>query len=235
MKLKLFLFLFFGTGLINIVAQNKTYKQHFPEEYQTALDFLKKNKTLIKQELSRNGTKINELLPIVFPEVVRFSEIQNMIETGSLELLYVNYGETYANFSIGRFQMKPSFVETLENYVKHYKIATYTFITQYPEKEIKKVRKERVRRLNSLKWQLRYVNVFYQVVQKKYPDAWQNTEEKIRFLSAAYNKGLGTSAQGIKTWTQEKAFPYGRKYKGTQYNYTNIAWNFYKNEISKIF
>lgn len=235
MKLRILLAFFtFFCGL-NTSAQNKTYKQHFAEEYQEALTFLKKNKALIQQELSRNGGKLQELLPIVFPEIVRFSDIQNLIEAGSLELLYVNYGTSYANFSIGRFQMKPSFVETLENYVKQYKIADYTFITQYPDKEVKKIRKERVKRLNSLKWQLRYVNVFYQVVQRKYPNAWQNTEEKIRFLASAYNRGLSTSAQGIKTWAKQPAFPYGKKYKGTQYNYTDIAWNFYQNEIAKIF
>jgi len=54
------------------------------------------------------------VLSIVFPELIRFNAIQDKIETFALQSLYVKYGKDYANFSVGPFQVKPSFAESLE-------------------------------------------------------------------------------------------------------------------------
>ena len=54
------------------------------------------------------------VLAIVFPELIRYSKLQDVIESNDLKVLYVQFGDTYSNFSIGRFQMKPSFCEQLE-------------------------------------------------------------------------------------------------------------------------
>ena len=52
-------------------------------------------------------------IAVVFPEIVRYSAIRDKIEITLLKALYINLGEDYADFSIGQFQMKPSFAEAL--------------------------------------------------------------------------------------------------------------------------
>ena len=53
-------------------------------------------------------------LAVVFPEIVRYSDLEDLIQIRALKVLYVQYGRKYADFSVGHFQMKPSFIEQLE-------------------------------------------------------------------------------------------------------------------------
>lgn len=53
------------------------------------------------------------LQAIVFPEIMRYNGLKDGIETESLRTLYVQFGEDYADFSIGLFQMKPCFAQQL--------------------------------------------------------------------------------------------------------------------------
>ena len=48
---------------------------------------------------------------IVAPEITQYSFIRNTLESYTLNVLYVQYGRAYADYSIGFFQMKPSFIE----------------------------------------------------------------------------------------------------------------------------
>ena len=52
-------------------------------------------------------------ISIIFPEIVRYSALRDKVEISLLKTLYVNLGEDYADFSIGQFQMKPSFAEAI--------------------------------------------------------------------------------------------------------------------------
>lgn len=45
---------------------------------------------------------------------MRYNALKDDIESESLKVLYVQFGKTYADFSIGVFQMKPSFAEGVE-------------------------------------------------------------------------------------------------------------------------
>lgn len=65
-------------------------------------------------------TEGSEALAIVSPELIRWTAFKDFFETTALELLYVKKGKTYADFSIGHFQIKPSFVEQLEAYVSQH-------------------------------------------------------------------------------------------------------------------
>ena len=42
------------------------------------------------------------------------------MEITLLKALYINLGEDYANFSIGQFQMKPSFAESIHKQITDY-------------------------------------------------------------------------------------------------------------------
>ena len=57
------------------------------------------------------------LTPVVLPEVARFNGFSNFFETAALEAFYVEDGSGVVDFSIGPFQMKPSFAERVEHRV----------------------------------------------------------------------------------------------------------------------
>ncbi len=210
------------------------YQKAYYASYQDALTFLQQNQSLIKRELQKCGTAPTFIIPAVFPELVRFSGFQNQLETTSLQLLYVRFGASYANFSVGRFQMKPSFIEALEAEVKQRNIKQFQFIGEFADADLSKVRQQRVERLADLTWQVRYLACFQYIVSQKFPLHTFGKEKKVRFLAAAYNRGFQNSQAEIERWMLIKAFPYGKAYRGgTQYAYTDIAWYFSQNHFSE--
>ena len=60
------------------------------------------------------GIRTELAVAVVFPELVRYSALMDFMETTAVKALYQQKGVKGADFSIGRFQMKPSFVEDLE-------------------------------------------------------------------------------------------------------------------------
>jgi hypothetical protein len=159
------------------------------------------------------------LVPVVFPEVLRYSLIRDRIETVGLETLYVSQGPAYADFSIGRFQMKPSFVESLERRLP----ALGVYDTASNAREVRAVR---VQRLRDESWQVRYLSGFGSLVESAFPRAEDEAETRIRFLAAAYNSGLWRSRAQILGAESWKLFPNGTR--GTSpYRYGDVAVDFY--------
>lgn len=216
-------------------SQEKTYAKTYAKKYQSAISFVKENKVKIKNIAEKYQVEAGLLIAIAFPEIVRYSSISNMIETTSLELLYTRFGKNYANFSIGRFQMKPSFIESLEENIEKYKLKSINSISKYKQKQEKEIRKERIRRLKDLSWQLKYLAGFCKVIEKKFKGNWTNKTSKIRFFASAYNRGFENSAIEIKRWSKIKAFPHGLNRGNNQFSYSSIAWNFYQKYVKTIF
>lgn len=163
---------------------------------------------------------------------------KNLLETSALELLYVNYGKDIANFSIGYFQMKPSFIEEMEVYIINSEKLKYKFshITNYKATKNKEIRKLRIKRIKSLKWQLRYLDCFYSIVSERFTNKkFKKTTKKISFYSSAYYHNFLASESDIHLWEKQAIFPYGLQNSNKQYSYTNIAVYFYKNHSSEVF
>ncbi|MFT5822870.1 MAG: hypothetical protein ACI8ZM_004127 [Crocinitomix sp.] len=168
-----------------------------------------------------------EVLPIIFPECTRFSQFSDQMETTALEYFYVKFGSEGANFSIGRFQMKPGFIEELEK-------AIPTLELSEPQKQQfdfkstveKEVRSERVSRLTETAWQIHYLCLFYKVMDQRMVDkVWHSRAERVAFYAAAYNYGFKSSETEIEAWQSQSKFPtdeYGGKAP-----YAQIASDYY--------
>ena len=89
--------------------------EYYRNEIDNAVSLLVKENKIINLELNKNERV--EIIAIAFPEILRYNAFSDLIETTSNRLLYINGGRTASDFSIGLFQMRPSFVEDLENYV----------------------------------------------------------------------------------------------------------------------
>jgi hypothetical protein len=150
----------------------------FQKEVEQGVKFLKENKATILDIKNSSNTEGAEALAIVFPEIIRWSVFQDFVETTVLETIYVQKGREKANFSIGHFQMKPGFIEDLENYIAtHKELATFNYVV-IKDKIEKESRKERIYRLQQLSWQLRYAHVYWLVAKDKFKDKVQVERKK---------------------------------------------------------
>ncbi|MGE5356789.1 MAG: hypothetical protein ACM3PT_11180 [Deltaproteobacteria bacterium] len=180
------------------------------------------------------------VLSIAAPEISRYVVFKDYIETKSLELLYVKKGYKYCNFSIGYFQMRPRFVEELENYIRNNELNEPTLnivkINNWLPENIR--RKIRINRLKSFYWQIMYAYAFYYVAEHRFKDVkFRSKEEKIIFFANAYNYGFLKPIDQIWDKTMDCNFPYGKKYKGKQDNYGELSlyfYNKYASELNKI-
>ncbi len=216
------------------VREKTRYENIFGESYLEAIEFLNANDSIINKYLDYDQRSKNEKLAIVFPELIKYTLYQDLLETTALELIYTNYGKRYADFSIGYFQMKPSFIENLEVEIlkyselksRYYKLATFDDLSP------KEIRKMRVERLKMIEWQLIYLNCFYDYLSLIYKDEkWKNRNQKVRFYATSYNYNFKADKKDIENRLNQKLFPYGKQKGNKQYSYCEISV-YYLNNLS---
>ncbi len=199
----------------------------FESEIKESITVLKKQKRTINEIKNTSSAANNEALAIVFPEMIRWSTFKDFIETTALETVYVSNGKSTVDFSIGCFQMKPSFIEDLENYIaQHPSVQSLDFIV-LKDKTLKECRAERIKRLKDWAWQIRYAHVYWAVANDVFKNKiFKNATERVRFYATAYNYGFLKPIEDIEKWQAKVAFPYGLQYKGTQVAYSDLSIEF---------
>ncbi len=223
---QLLLILFF------LFSSSRTPKEAFGEEYSDAMHILKKNYNRIIRAIETDNGNPSIILPIVFPEIIRYSMWRDMIETAYTEMRYVQNGPSSGYFSIGLFQIKPSFAEKVEKYCKldNGLALGFDHIFTFSSNDPKMIRQERIERLKSVDWQVRYVVAFTYIVQNKFrlSDSMP-MNQKIAFYSAAYNHDFACDSNEVVRWITKKTFPYGIKHENP-YSYSEVANFFYHND-----
>jgi hypothetical protein len=211
-------------------------KSYFDDEYADAIKFYNRKYNRIHKIISEYGGNEPLVMSIGFPELIRYSMWQDMIETKANEILYVKKGKPASNFSIGRFQIKPTFVEKLEDYINADSLLLQKlgYIVSFDNQEYWEQRKERLERLKSYKWQLKYIIAFCQVVESRFNfDKNASLSARIKFYSSAYNHDFLCDSIEIVNWIDKKSFPYGMKYNNP-YSYAKVAVYFYRNDYEQI-
>ena len=94
-------------------SQSIDYQDIFGDDWNKALTFEKENRNWMEPLLAKSHISYPVAISIIFPEIVRYSALRDKVEITLLKTLYVNLGEDYADFSVGQFQMKPSFAEAI--------------------------------------------------------------------------------------------------------------------------
>jgi hypothetical protein len=213
----IFLSLFF---VIQVYSQQLNYKEVFGNHYQLAEDFINSN-NWIADTLKSNGIDPCTGLAIIFPELIRYSSIRDKIETAALKSLYIQYGKDYADFSIGQFQMKPSFAEEIEKeYIKWKGLS----IEGTDTTSCAASRKERVNRLNSSEGQVMYLCMFIKLMKGNLKQiSLLGKTEEIRLMAAAYNYGFKTDIKTLKEISQKRFFYIGIIASETKFNYSDIS------------
>lgn len=197
------------------------------ERYETATQYCNSISTEFETISQQYGLPVSEVIPIIFPECLRYDEFSDLMETSTLSYFYTHFGSDGANFSIGHFQMKPKFIEELEanlssSTLSDSQIKYFAYSTQ----EIEGIRAERVRRMTTLEWQIHYLCVFYKIMeQKTKSENWASSTEKLSHFAAAYNYGFASPSDQISNWESKAKFPYGRD--GQPAPYAEIASEYY--------
>ena len=227
-----FLLLFFLSQFNNALGQK--YKQYYNSDFEFALNFFKKH----KKEFTICANSINEspefVFSIVAPEISQYSSLSNLLESNTLKILYVQGGSTYGNFSLGYFQMKPLFVEKMEDKIRVEKRlkAKYAGVL-LKSQDIKETRKQRLYHLNSIEWQLKYLGLFCDLMKKKCKYMkFKNNEEKLRYYCTAYNSGMDLAEKNIHKMYNKKFFPHFGELK---FNYSDVCLSFYELLVLKTY
>ncbi len=224
----LFVLLFSGVAVVTS-SQEFDYKTIFGDDWKRAEEFIARNESWIRLELKKYDIGFDESMAIIFPELVRYSAIRDKMETTLLKSLYINLGKEYANFSIGYFQMKPSFAEALGI------VAGKTLPQRYRSlvrdttdfSDIKDFRSAVVNDLEDKARQLDYLIVFYKICAKRFSLKKMDNEERIRFLATAYNYGFLKSPESIRAMEKRKFFS-SALFSRNMYPYADVSLAWYR-------
>jgi hypothetical protein len=211
------------------------YQQIFSKDYENAREFMTKNASLFINYSSSFQTDPEIIMPVLFPEAIRFSIVSNYLEIKSLELAYVYSGS--ADYSIGFFQMKPSFIEDLEQMIMKQpeKLSKYDSLLIDDSLTITEIRKVRINRLKNLDYQIVYANCMYDILKIIYPDIFlYDKPAQIKFISTAYNHGFLTGEKEILDYSNRAFFPMNGKNNTSSFVYNEISLYFYKNDLPRI-
>lgn len=214
------------------------YQQIFDQDYRKATALINEMNVDFYETACLYNINNQHLKAIVFPEMIRYSSISDFFETKALEILYKVKGSSYADFSIGYFQMKPSFVEQLEKQIlkDHRLKMVFPELVTYDTDHEPDQRKIRLKRLKSEKWQLKYLCAFYRIFENRHASCLSSLSEeyKLKMFATAYNSGFGLSWETLDALLRRSFFPYGIEVaEEIQYNYAAIAHYYYQSIKNK--
>lgn len=214
--------------IASLVCALACYFSIFHEESLEAMDYIASHQDEINTSLENlKPDERNIALAIVAPELSQYSTVCDFMELNTLYALYVSTGS--GNFSVGPFQMKPSFAENLENYISADIQLTRVFSHLIPKGTEKEQRRKRLKRLSTLEGELEYLVLFIEAVRRQTADiTFTNDIEKLRYWATLYNSGLSLTPENVKEAQTKKLFPRFRK----SFNYADVAVEFYSHIIS---
>ena len=206
------------------------YPKVFGNDWTSAINYVKEHHDEWSRECEQFDVDPRLAVAIVFPELIRYSMWQDEIERAAVNGLYVSKGTDGANFSIGRFQMKPSFAEEIEQEWNRSSLSKeYGFVFNLQQNN--EARRSRIRRLSNMQGQCRYLAIFIRLLQQRHPQLEQLSEkEQVCFLATAYNRSFTASFQQIKKIQHERHFHTDviKTHSTCLYCYADIAFVAYR-------
>lgn len=182
------------------------YRQHFGADWEQAERYVRDHHETWQQEFRRFGVDSRVAEAIVFPELIRYRKWQDKIEQAAVGGLYVVQGCRGANFSIGPFQMKPSFAEEVERAWNSSSLSQqYGFSFILSDTHV--ARRARVHRLSTLQGQCRYLAIFIRLQQLRLPQLQHvSAEQQVRLLATAYNRSFAASWSTLSNLQHDHLF-----------------------------
>lgn len=206
-------------------AQGEAYADTCAAECDQALAFWQTHATEFETAAGKAGVSARFLFAVVAPEVSQYARLIDKGQTYALKVLYARQGKAYADFSIGPFQMKPSFVERLEEWIRRDEALQEEFPEVLLPADSRDTRVMRLKRLESTEWQLAYLALFCRVVDHRFGAlSFATEEEKLRFYSNAYNRGFHLDEKRLLA-VEKACFP---AFSRRKFQYADVSLWFYR-------
>ena len=195
------------------------FKENQPQNYDFAM---KKSQELYRTLRAQGFGYSLEAAAVVFPEIFRYSSFQDEIESLFNELVALASEES-DGCSIGFLQMKPFFACTVEKIVSDDPVLRrkYPSIALSGDRSTAAARRERIMRLKEPEFQMEYLKAFVEYEVKILKLAGENREDRIKYLSAAYNFGISELREPLERAFGWETFPSGRR--RLYFNYQKIC------------
>jgi hypothetical protein len=211
------------------------YPAIFGSNYAWANKWLIANNNLFDKMAQTYKVPSKALKAIVFPELIRYNAVYDALEIASLKFLYISRGKDYADFSVGYFQMKPSFAEKIEADALIYLTKEETGLlglsnmALHNDENEEDIRSERIKRITSKTGQLNYLIAFYKICKSKFGAVVFNTEEEcIRFFATCYNAGYHFTENEVRENSVKCFYHTGKFMKAGLYCYADISAYWYR-------
>jgi hypothetical protein len=225
----LFIFLFISFTFNPARSQSYNYQDIFGDDWEKAVAFERENRIWIEPVLARNHISYPLAIAVIFPELVRYSAIRDKMEITLLKALYINLGEEYANFSIGQFQIKPSFAEKVRALAPEVMTRrsgiVFRALSEYDD--ITDFRKSIVTDLEDPRTEINYLVAFIKICEKKYKSRRKDEFEKVKFFATAYNYGIDKSETQIESMMNKKFFN-TKLFSSENYSYSDVSLFWFK-------
>jgi hypothetical protein len=227
-----FIFLLIILSCDPALSQSINYQDVFGDDWKKALIFEKENRSWMEPLLAKNHIPYPVAIAVIFPELVRYSALRDKMEITLLKALYINLGQDYANFSIGHFQMKPSFAELIREQTGaiHGLKSGVSFKAKSDYEDIKIFRKSIVADLEDPRTEFNYLIGFLKICEKKFKTNRKDEITRLKFLATAYNYGIDKNTEQIENMLNNKSFN-TKLFKTENYSYADVSLYWYRNFV----
>ena len=223
------IFLLITWSPVFLHSQTLDYPEIFGDDWKKAVLFERENRSWMEPILSRNHISYPLAVAVIFPELVRYSALRDKMEITLLKALYINLGNDYANFSIGQFQMKPSFAELVREQANSVlnRRSGISFKRSSEYDNINDYRKSIVKDLEDTKTEFSYLVAFMKICEKNFRTNHMDEISGLKFLATAYNFGINKNSEEIEKMTDKKFFN-TKLFKTENYSYADVSIFWYK-------
>jgi hypothetical protein len=200
------------------------------DEWQQAVELAAAHRATWKEVFASLHADAAECEAIIAPELMRYSRLQDGVEQTALHLLYVKGGKERANFSIGMFQMKPSFAEEVEAEWMESALC-HTYKLYFDRSNTDEARRRRLARLKDERWQCVYLALFTRLLLLREPTLTSlPSAERVALLATAYNYSFHAPPEVLRRKQHRRTFHLDiLPGKGTTYySYAEIARAWYR-------
>ena len=214
-----------------LFSQQPDYKRIFGTDWDKAETFVTENESWMKPLSEKYGVSYPVAVAVVFPELIRYSALRDKMEITLLKTLYINLGDDYADFSIGQFQIKPSFAESVHNNMP---LLKGRLRNQFKEKirkdDLREYRAAIVKDLEQPESQFLYLIAFIKICETIYDLEDIDVNHRLKFLATAYNYSFQKSFDDVNNMSDKKFFN-TKLFRTETYSYSDISLYWYTNYL----
>ena len=191
---------------VAVVSAAQPYRRQLDNEWKKADEIVREHHQSWEAVFTSLDADSRVCEAIVFPEILRWSKVKDLFEQAALKDRYIKEGTAGADFSIGLFQMKPSFAEKVEKaWMKSPLCREYGLFFDLQDTD--HARTQRIRRLSDGNWQCVYLAVFVRLMYEREPSiAAMPEDEQISMLATAYNRDFHAPVDSLRRWARVPTF-----------------------------